>query len=126
MNQNAAKCKLLEIYSIFCKVHQSACFCLKNQGIGISYGGKTTKIYVIVNEKFQLLKVMLRGEQVHDSECDFDLFDDIDFIDKTILANRAYSYEKIRNYIENHRATVCISDKSNFKITHFFDCQLYK
>lgn len=126
VNQNAEKCKLLEIDSTFCKVHQSACSALKNQSIGISRGGKTTKIHVLVNEKFQLVKVMLTGGQVHDSECALDLFSNINIAGKTILADRAYSSEKIRNYIENHGATVCIPDKSNFKITHFFDYQLYK
>ena len=50
---------LVEIDSSFCKVHQHAAGARKvfgNQDIGISHGGKTTKIHALVNENFQLLK----------------------------------------------------------------------
>ena len=55
---------LVEIDSTFCKVHQHAAGARKiygNQDIGISRGGKTTKIHALVNENFQLLQVILSG-----------------------------------------------------------------
>ena len=54
---------MLEIDSTFCKVHQSACSALKDQAIGSSRGGKNTKIHVLINEKMQLLKIILTGGQ---------------------------------------------------------------
>ena len=50
-------------------MNQNACSALKEQATGSSRGGKNTKIHVLINEKMQLLKVVLMtGGQVHDSE----------------------------------------------------------
>ena len=49
-----------------------------------------------------------------------------DITGKKILADRAYSGQSIRDYIEKHSATVCIPDKANFRIKHDFDADLYK
>ena len=51
-----SKYSLLEMDSTFCKVHQNATGALKklgDQAIGVSRGGKTTKIHVLVNENFR-------------------------------------------------------------------------
>ena len=53
---------LVEIDSTFCKAHQHATGARKilgNQNIGVSRGGKTTKIHALVNEHFQLIGVEL-------------------------------------------------------------------
>ena len=126
INTNAAQSALPELDSTFCKVHQSACSGLKNQAIGTSRGGKNTKIYVLINERMQLLKVILTGRQIHDSEPAIDLFTGVNLIGKTILADKAYSCEHIRSYLEEHGAVGCIPDKVNFKVKHEFDKELYK
>ena len=51
----------------------------------------------------QLLKVILTGEHVHDSEPTISLFSGIEL-----------------------GAFACIPDKANFKIKHDFDLELYK
>ena len=51
-----------------------ACSPLKNQAIGVSRGGKNTKIHVLINERMQLLSVSLSGGHIHDSEPALDLF----------------------------------------------------
>ena len=59
---------LIEMDSTFCKVHQDATGALKrlgDQAIGVSRGGKTTKIHALVNEHFQLINVILTGGHVH-------------------------------------------------------------
>ena len=63
---------LIQIDSTFCKVHQHAAGTLKkhgNQAIGVSRGGKTTKIHDLVTENFQLIGLLLTGGHIHDSEC---------------------------------------------------------
>ena len=80
----------------------------KNQAIGTSRGGKNTKVHVLINERMQLINVVLTGGQIK------------------VLADKAYSCEKIRNQLEERGAHVCIPDKSNFKMKHFFDSELYK
>lgn len=126
VNQDTEKSFLIEIDSTFCKVHQSACSTLKNQAIGSSRGGKNTKIHVLVNERMQLLNVVLTGGQVHDSEKAVELFEGLTLKGKTVLGDKAFSSEKIRDYIEKEGGKVCIPDKSNFKIQHYFDKELYK
>ena len=126
INADDREASLLEIDSTFCKVHQSACSALKDQAIGSSRGGKNTKIHVLINERMQLLKVILTGGQVHDSEPALALLSSVELTGKKILADKAYSCEQIRCFIAEHGAVACIPDKANFKIKHDFDCELYK
>ncbi len=126
INTNAKEVTLLEIDSTFCKVHQSACSALKDQAIGVSRGGKNTKVHVLINERMQLLKVILTGGHVHDSEPALALLSGVELGGKKILADRAYSSEQIRVFIAEHGAVACIPDKANFRIKHDFDSQLYK
>ena len=123
---NDAGNTLLEIDSTFCKVHQSACSGLKNQAIGSSRGGKNTKVHVLLNERMQAVNVVLSGGHIHDSTAVIDLLEGIDLAGKKILADRAYSCDKIRSYLEKHGAVVCIPDKKNFKVKHDFDAELYR
>ena len=78
------------------------------------------------NERMQLLKVMLTGGQIHDSEPAIELLKSVALKGKTILADKAYSCEHIRCYLQQHGALACIPDKANFRIKHDFDSQLYK
>ena len=126
INSDTDNTILLELDSTFCKVHQSACSGLKNQAIGTSRGGKNTKIHVLINERMQLMNVVLTGGQIHDSELALELFTDVNLAGKNVLADRAYSSQSIRDYLEKHSATVCIPDKVNFRIKHDFDAELYK
>ena len=126
LNADAKDATLLEIDSTFCKVHQSACSGRKNQAIGSSRGGKNTKIHVLINERMQLLNVILTGGHVHDSEPALALLSGIELGGKKILADKAYSSEQIRFFLAEHGAFACIPDKANFKIKHDFDAQLYK
>ena len=66
----------------------------------------------------QLMSVSLTGGNVHDSEPAIALFEGVDLGGKTVLADKAYSCDKIRH--------VCIPDKSNFKVKHNFYADLYK
>ena len=126
INGDDREATLLELDSTFCKVHQSACSGRKEQAIGSSRGGKNTKVHVLINERMQLLNVILTGGQIHDSEPAIALLKGIKLKGKKILADKAYSCEQIRVFIAEHGAVACIPDKANFKIKHDFDSQLYK
>ena len=126
INADAKEATLLELDSTFCKVHQSACCALKNQAIGVSRGGKNTKVHVLINDRMQLLNVILTGGNIHDSEPAIELFDNVDIAGKKVLADKAYSCQAIRDYLEKRGADVCIPDKSTFKTKHDFDSELYK
>ena len=126
INADAAHSALLAIDSTFCKVHQSACSSKKDQAIGLSRGGNNSKVHVIVNERMQLMSVSLTGGNVHDSEPAIELLSKVNLDGKTVLADKAYSCDKIRNYLEENGAQACIPDKSNFKAKHKFDEEMYK
>ena len=79
-------------------------------------GGKNTKVHVLINDKMQLLKVIVTGGQIHDSEPDIELLKSVALKGKTILADKAYSCAQIRFFIVEHGAVACIPDKVNFKI----------
>ncbi|MBO4780739.1 MAG: IS5 family transposase [Selenomonadaceae bacterium] len=120
---------LVQIDSTYCKVHRHAAGAHKilgNQAIGVSRGGKNTKIHALVNENFQLIGLLLSGGQVHDSTCAIELLSKINLEGKTVLADKAFSSEHICDFIELSKATVCIPDKDNSIIKHDFDNTLYK
>ena len=120
---------LVEIDSTFCKAHQHATGARKilgNQNIGVSRGGKTTKIHALVNEHFQLIGVELSGGNVHDSEMAIKLLSKVTLVGKKVLADKAFCSEEIRNFISQEKAVACIPDKSNAVVTHEFDEELYK
>ena len=90
---NTEKYLLVQIDSTFCKVHQHAAGALKkygNQAIGVSRGGKTTKIHALVTENFQLIGLLLTGGQIHDSECATELLSRVKLDGKTVLGDKAF------------------------------------
>ena len=127
--QGTKKYLLVEIDSTFCKVHQHATGARKehgNQAIGVSRGGKNTKIHALVTENFQLIGLLLSGGQVHDSECATELLSKINLEGKTVLGDKAFCSTRIRDFIQVHGGTVCIPDKNNSLKKHDFDRELYK
>ena len=112
---NTEKYLLVEIDSTFCKVHQHAAGARKkygNQAIGVSRGGKTTKIHALVTENFQLIRLLLTGGNIHDSECAIELLNKVNLDGKTVLGNKAFCSARIRQFIQEQGSTVCIPDKT--------------
>lgn len=129
IENNAEKSEIIAIDSTFCRVHQSATGARKiygNQDIGASRGGKSTKIHFLVNENMEPVKFLLSSGNINDNQLALPLFHDLCLKGKKILADKAYSTLEIRQFLENHGAVICIPDKINFKVTHFFDKELYK
>ncbi len=126
---NTEKYLLVEIDSTFCKVHQHAAIALKkygNQAIGVLRVGKTTKIYALVTENFQIIGLLLTGGNIHDSECATELLSKVKLEDKTVLGDKAFCSARIRQFIQEQGGIVCIPDKANSRAFHEFDRDLYK
>ena len=126
---NSGKSILIEMDSTHCKVHQHGFGARKiygNQAIGVSRGGKNTKIHALINEKMELLSFLLTGGEVFDSKVAVELLKKVDLTDKTVLADRAYGASDIRDYICESVALSCIPDKVNSKVKHSFDEEVYK
>ena len=125
--------EILALDSTFCKVHRHALGARKNapghetmQDIDSSRGGKTTKIHVLIDENFRVVKFLLSAGNVNDNLLALPLLKGFNLKNKVVLADKAYSTAKIRDYLEKQGAFVCIPDKINAKAKHDFDRELYK
>jgi transposase len=75
----------------------------KNQAIGISRGGRTTKIHAIVDSKGRPLSFMVTGGQVHDSQVVEEILNTTR-PSLAVTADKAYDSEKVRQQIRDEGA----------------------
>ncbi len=84
----------------------------QNQAIGVSRGGRTTKIHAIVDSKGRPLNFAVTGGQVHDSQV-------VEAILTTprsplaVTADKAYDSEKVRQHIRSEGALPIIPNHCN-------------
>ena len=98
----------------------------KNQCIGVSRGGRSTKIHAVVDGLGNPLKVMLTSGEVHDSKVAIPLLEQIDLESTIVLGDKGYSAKKIREYITGRNAICCIPSKSNETEKSDIDRERYK
>ena len=72
----------------------------KNQAIGISRGGRTTKIHAVVDSKGRPLNFTLTGGHVHDSQVVEEILN-TPRSPLAVTADRAYDSEKVRQQIRD-------------------------
>ena len=84
----------------------------KNQAIGISRGGRTTKIHAVVDSKGRPLNFTLTGGHVHDSQVVEEVLD-TPKAPLAITADKAYDSEKVRQQIRDEGALPVIPNRSN-------------
>ena len=87
----------------------------QNQAIGISRGGRSTKIHAIVDSKGRPLNFAVTGGQVHDSQVVGDVLD-TPKPPLAITADKAYDSEKVRQQIKDEGALPIIPSRSNATI----------
>ena len=84
----------------------------KNQAIGISRGGRTTKIHAIVDSKGRPLNFIVTGGQVHDSQVVEEVLN-TPKAPLAVTADKAYDSEKVRQQIKDEGALPVIPSRSN-------------
>ncbi|MFZ0693640.1 MAG: IS5 family transposase [Alphaproteobacteria bacterium] len=84
----------------------------KNQAIGISRGGRSTKIHAIVDGKGRPLNFIVTGGQVHDSQVVEEVLD-TPKPPLAVSADKAYDSEKVRQQIKDEGALPVIPNRSN-------------
>ena len=99
---------------------------VQNQCIGVSRGGRSTKIHVAVDGLGNPIRVFLTSGQIHDSKIAKTLLEPINIAGSTVLADKAYGSYEIREYIANRDADFCIPPKSNESDPWFVDWSHYK
>ena len=100
-----------------------------NQCIGVSRGGRSTKIHAVVDALGNPIEVILTTGNTCDITVAEKLLRRIDLKDTTVLADRAYrAYGKwdFREFIADQDANFCIPPKSDNSDPWFVDWWLYK
>ena len=90
-----------------------------SEHIGISRGGKNTKVHAAVDALGYPLHVVLSGGNVHDSSVAIELLENTPVNRSVIMADKAYRGENIRTKIEDIGCTHCIPPQSNDKMSIF-------
>ncbi len=98
----------------------------RNQCIGISRGGRSTKIHAVVDALGYPIHVQLSTGSAHDIKVAEDLLSHVDIKGSTILADKAYGKWAFREYIANRGADFCIPPKSSETDPWYCDWHLYK
>ena len=83
----------------------------KNQAIGISRGGPTTKIHATVDSKGRPLKLIVTGGQVHDNQAVEELLD-TPRPPLAVTADKAYDSNTARQQIKDEGALPVIPSRS--------------
>lgn len=97
-----------------------------NQHIGISRGGKTTKIHTLVDGLGNPLGFLLTGGQTHDAVPTIPLLEQFEIAGSNILGDKAYGSEEIREWISSQGGTYTIPPRENAKNPWRVDWFLYK
>ena len=100
----------------------------KNQCIGITRGGRNTKIHAVVDALGNPIHVQLSSGDIHDSIIAEDVLNQVALKpnETTVLADKAYGSFALREYIANRDADFCIPPKSNSVDPWYCDWALYK
>ena len=85
----------------------------ENQGIGVSRGGKNTKIHALVDGLGNPIKLIFTTGNTSDTKVATDLLSGIDINGSIVMGDKAYGSKDIRDFIVNNGGTYAIPPKSN-------------
>ena len=98
----------------------------KNKAVGISRGGRNTKIHALVDGLGNPLAFLLSSGNHHDSVYAVPLLRQIDLAGSNILGDKAYGAKVIRDYIDSQSATYTIPPQNNVRDPWPVDWYTYK
>ena len=117
------------IDSTFAKAHRTACS-LKSDGkprqIGLTKGGRNTKIHMITNIEQKPIDFCLSPGHASDCKEGEKLIGKNIHRIKKLLADKAYDTNNIRKMLDSQKVGACIPSKSNRKTKIPHDESLYK
>ena len=85
----------------------------KKQDIGVSRGGKNTKIHALVDGLGNPIRLIFTGGEVHDSKQGVPLLEGYDLAGSAVLGDKAFATAQILAYVRDHGGKVVIPPKSN-------------
>lgn len=95
----------------------------EKQDIGLSRGGKNTKIHALVDGLGNPIRLIFTSGQVNDSKKGIELLEGFNLAGSSVLGDKAFGTVEILTYICVHGATVVIPPKSN--TVNPWDCDFY-
>ena len=123
------KGNIAAIDSTFAKAHRTACS-LKSDGearqIGLTKGGRNTKIHMIANIEQKPIDFCLSPGNMSDCKAGEKLIEKNVHHLKKLLADKAYDTNGIRQTLHSRKVEACIPAKSNRKMKISHDESLYK
>ena len=98
----------------------------EDKAVGVSRGGRNTKIHTLVDGLGNPLAFLLSSGNDHDSTHAVSLLSQIDIEGSNILGDKAYGAKAIRNYIDSHNAAYTIPPRSDINDPWPVDWHTYK
>ena len=97
-----------------------------DKAVGVSRGGRNTKIHALVDGLGNPLAFLLSSGNDHDSKHAVPLLSQINIEESNILGDKAYGARAIRDYIESQNAAYTIPPKSHVHNPWPVDWHTYK
>ena len=97
-----------------------------DKAVGVSRGGRNTKIHALVDGLGNPLAFLLSSGNDHDSKHAVPLLSQIDIKGSNILGDKAYGAKTIRDYIDSQNAVYTIPPQSNVSDQWPIDWYTYK
>ena len=98
----------------------------ENKAVGVSRGGRNTKIHTLVDGLGNPLVFLLSSGNDHDSKHAVPLLSQINIEGSNILGDKAYGAKAIRDYIDSQNAAYTIPPKSDVSDPWPVDWHTYK
>ena len=98
----------------------------ESKAIGVSKGGRNTKIHAIVDGLGNPVSFLLSAGNDHDSKHAIPLLSQVEIKGSNVLGDKAYSAKAIREYIVSRNASYTIPPKSDVNEPWPVDWHIYK
>lgn len=98
----------------------------EDKAVGVSRGGKTTKIHTVVDGLGNPVTFLLSKGNDHDSSHAIEVLEQLNISGSNILGDKAYGAKAIREYIHSAGASYTIPPKSNDPNPWTCDWWVYK
>ena len=85
----------------------------QNQCIGVTRGGKNTKIHAVVDGIGNPIHIQLSSGNISDVSIAQEVLSHVDLKGTIVMGDKAYGAKELREYIESQNANYCIPPKSN-------------